>query len=48
MIALYRSGRQAQALETYQAARRALIDELGIEPGPALQELGRAILRKDP
>lgn len=48
MIALYRSGRQAEALEAYQAARRTLVDELGIEPGPALQELERAILRQDP
>ena len=48
MLALYRSGRQAEALEAYQSARRALVDELGIEPGPALQELERAILRQDP
>jgi hypothetical protein len=48
MLALYRSGRQAEALEAYQATRRALVDELGIEPSPALQELERAILRQDP
>ena len=48
MTALYRSGRQAEALEAYQDARRTLIDELGIEPGPGLQELERAILRHDP
>ena len=48
MLALYRAGRQAEALEAYQATRRALVDELGIEPGPALQELERAILRQDP
>jgi DNA-binding SARP family transcriptional activator len=48
MTALYRSGRQAEALEAYQDARRALVDELGIEPSPALQELERAILRHDP
>jgi DNA-binding SARP family transcriptional activator len=48
MLALYRAGRQAEALDTYQSARRALVDELGIEPGPALQELERAILRQDP
>jgi DNA-binding SARP family transcriptional activator len=48
MIALYQSGRQAEALEAYQAARRTLVDELGIQPGPALQELERAILRQDP
>jgi hypothetical protein len=47
MVALYRSGRQAEALDAYQAARRALVDELGIEPGPALQELEKAILRQD-
>ena len=48
MVALYRSARQAEALEAYQAARRALVDELGIEPGPALQELESAVLRQDP
>ncbi len=48
MTALYRSGRQAEALETYQDARRALVDELGIDPSPALRELERAILRQDP
>jgi DNA-binding SARP family transcriptional activator len=48
MTALYRSGRQAEALEAYQDARRALVDGLGIEPGTALQELERAILRQDP
>ena len=48
MLALYRSGRQAEALEAYQRARRALVDELGIEPAQALQELERAILRHDP
>ena len=47
MIALYRSGRQAEALEAYQAARRTLVDDLGLEPGPALQRLERAILRQD-
>ncbi len=47
MLALYRSGRQAEALEAYRAARRALVEELGIEPSPALQELERAILRHD-
>jgi YVTN family beta-propeller protein len=47
MIALYRSGRQAEALEAYQAARRTLVDELGLEPGPALQRLESAILRQD-
>jgi DNA-binding SARP family transcriptional activator len=48
MIALYRSGRQAEALDVYKDARRALVDELGIEPGAGLQELERAILEQDP
>ena len=48
MLALYRSGRQAEALEAYQDARRALVDELGIDPSPVLQELERSILRQDP
>jgi DNA-binding SARP family transcriptional activator len=48
MTALYRSGRQAEALDVYRDARRALVDELGIEPSPALHELERAILRHDP
>jgi DNA-binding SARP family transcriptional activator/ABC-type branched-subunit amino acid transport system substrate-binding protein len=48
MLALYRSGRQAEALETYAEARRMLVDELGLEPGPALQRLQQAVLRHDP
>lgn len=48
MLALYRAGRQAEALEAYRAAREALVDELGIEPGEELAELERAILRHDP
>jgi DNA-binding SARP family transcriptional activator len=48
MTALYRSGRQAEALEAYQDARRALVDGLGIDPSVSLQELERAILRQDP
>ena len=48
MMALYGSGRQAEALEAYRAAREALVDELGIEPGPWLRELEAAILRHDP
>ncbi len=48
MLALYRSGRQADALEAYRATRRLLVDELGIDPGETLQELERAILRHDP
>jgi predicted ATPase/DNA-binding SARP family transcriptional activator len=48
MLALYRSGRQADALAVYQRARRTLVDELGIEPGEALRKLERAILAHDP
>ncbi|MEV0569068.1 BTAD domain-containing putative transcriptional regulator [Dactylosporangium sp. NPDC050588] len=48
MLALYRSGRQAEALEVSRRARATLIDELGIEPGAALQHLERAILNRDP
>jgi hypothetical protein len=48
MTTLYRSGRQAEALDVYQQARRMLVEELGVEPSPALQELERAILRQDP
>jgi DNA-binding SARP family transcriptional activator/streptogramin lyase len=47
MVALYRSGRQSEALECYREGRRILVDELGIEPGPSLQELQQAILRQD-
>jgi predicted ATPase/DNA-binding SARP family transcriptional activator len=47
VLALYRSGRQQDALDAYQDARRVL-DELGVEPGPALRELERAVLRHDP
>ncbi|MEU2084751.1 BTAD domain-containing putative transcriptional regulator [Streptomyces albus] len=48
MLAQYRSGRRADAMETYRDARSRFIDELGIEPGPGLQELHDAILRDDP
>jgi len=47
MIALYRGGRQAEALAAYRAARRTLVEELGLEPSPALQRLERAILQQD-
>ena len=47
MLALYRSGRQAEALEAYQAARETMAQELGIKPTPALRELERAILWQD-
>jgi DNA-binding SARP family transcriptional activator len=47
MLALYRSGRQAEALDAFRAARAALVDELGIEPHAELHELERAILRQD-
>jgi DNA-binding SARP family transcriptional activator len=48
MVALYRSGRQADALDAYRSARDALVRELGIEPGKELQRLHRAILDQDP
>jgi predicted ATPase/DNA-binding SARP family transcriptional activator len=48
MVALYRSGRQADALETYHEARRVLSDGLGLEPGPELRSLQEAILAHDP
>jgi DNA-binding SARP family transcriptional activator len=48
MLALYRSGRQAEALEAYQSLRRSLVEELGIEPGRPLQELNGRILRQEP
>ncbi|TMM25824.1 MAG: hypothetical protein E6F94_07600 [Actinobacteria bacterium] len=48
MLALYRAGRQAEALEAYQQARQTLVEELGIEPSEPLQRLQQAILRHDP
>ena len=48
MLALYRSGRQADALAAYQDARRGFADELGLDPGPTLSALEGAILRHDP
>jgi DNA-binding SARP family transcriptional activator len=48
MVALYRGGRQAEALACYREGRRRIVEELGVDPGDALRELERAILRRDP
>jgi predicted ATPase/DNA-binding SARP family transcriptional activator len=48
MLALYQSGRQAEALQAYQDGRRLLAEEIGLEPGPALQQLEKQILTRDP
>ncbi|MFD9285850.1 BTAD domain-containing putative transcriptional regulator [Streptomyces mirabilis] len=48
MLAYYRSGRQAAALDSYQEARTLLAEELGVDPGPALQKLHQRLLRADP
>ncbi len=48
MLALYRSGRQAESLQLYHETRRALVEELGVEPGRQLQELFARLLRQDP
>ena len=47
MLALYRSGRQADALEAYRCARSTLVEQIGVEPGPQLRRLHEAILRQD-
>jgi DNA-binding SARP family transcriptional activator len=48
MLALYRSGRQAEALDVYRATREKLVEEFGLEPSAKLRELERAILAQDP
>ena len=48
MLALYRGGRQADALEAYRHAREVLVEQLGIEPGPELHDVQQAILEQDP
>ena len=48
MLALYRCGRQGDALAAYRQARRQLVEDLGVEPGPGLRELNQRILRSDP
>jgi DNA-binding SARP family transcriptional activator len=48
MLGLYRSGRQAEALDVYQEGRRTLTDDLGLEPGTALRDLERRMLQHDP
>jgi DNA-binding SARP family transcriptional activator len=48
MLALYRSGRQADALAAYRAARASSIERIGSEPSPELQEINRSIIRQDP
>lgn len=48
MVALYRCGRQAEALDVYRVARRELVEEIGMEPGPRLRALEQAVLAHDP
>jgi DNA-binding SARP family transcriptional activator len=47
MLALYRSGRQSEALAAFHDGRRALLEAIGVEPGPALQRMNEAVLRQD-
>jgi DNA-binding SARP family transcriptional activator len=48
LLALYRSGRQTEALQRFHAYRQQLVDELGLDPGPELQQLAKAVLHHDP
>ncbi len=48
VLALYRCGRQSEAMDVYRKARRRLADEVGLEPGPSLARLGRQVLEHDP
>ena len=48
MLALYRCGRQAEALEAYREARAVLVEQIGVEPGAELRRLHEAILAQDP
>ena len=48
MVALYRAGRQADALERFREGRAALVEAFGLEPTPALKELERRVLQQDP
>ena len=48
MVALYRSGRQVEALDVYRATRTEFVETFGVEPGPGLRQLEQAILRHDP
>ncbi|GAB3441010.1 AfsR/SARP family transcriptional regulator [Actinophytocola sediminis] len=47
MVALYRSGRQAEALKVYQNTRRTMVEQVGLDPSPALQQLQQSILNHD-